>query len=122
MAEIWNEMDYHPVVWKYTKKDGSVGECPIGCGNDLEDIFLISSCYLSLWSFLMAFYAILLKGALDTDNTSTILFEYLVAGIFFCFLVGGSVVTGQWEVQALHDKKKKMGIADDEEIPDDDDE
>jgi len=80
--QIWDEMGYEPVVWRYKRADGTDGECHVGCGNDWEDIFLITSCYLCLWSLLLAFYGLLLKGALDSDESSTLLMEVSLLPMF----------------------------------------
>jgi len=118
MQEIWDHDNYKPVVWEYAKGK----KCGIGCGNDWEDIFLISSCYGCLWSFLLAFFALLLKGVIDTDEKSTLLMMYFVFGIIYVALVGLAVYTGQIEVEALRKKREKLGLGEDEELPFDDDE
>eukprot|EP00520_Triparma_pacifica_P004715 CAMPEP_0118644330 /NCGR_PEP_ID=MMETSP0785-20121206/6887_1 /TAXON_ID=91992 /ORGANISM="Bolidomonas pacifica, Strain CCMP 1866" /LENGTH=259 /DNA_ID=CAMNT_0006536093 /DNA_START=54 /DNA_END=833 /DNA_ORIENTATION=+ len=116
MQEVWDHDNYKPVVWEY-----SPGKfCNVGCGNDWEDIFLISSCYGCLWSFLLAFYSLLLKGILDTDEKSTLLMMYFVFGLIFVALVGLAVYTGQMEVEALKKKKAQLGLGEDDELPDED--
>jgi hypothetical protein len=117
MQEIWDHDNYKPVIWEYYPGK----TCNVGCGNDWEDIFLISSCYASLWSFLVAFYALLLKGILDTDEKSTLLMMYFVFGIIYVCLVGLAVYTGQMEVEALRKKKAVLGLGEDDDMPDDDD-
>jgi len=37
-------------------------------------------------------------------------------------MVALAVVTGQWELEATNKKRKRLGLKDDEPIPDDDDE
>ena len=73
-----------------------------------------------MWSFLLAFYGLLLKGALDSDESSTLLFEFLGVGVIFCCMVALAVVTGQWEIEATKKKKASLGLKADEPIPDDD--
>ena len=70
--------NYEPLVWNIGGR-----EIPVGCGNDLEDIGIITSCYITLWALLVAFYAMMLKAALDTDEQSTTLYSFLFMGIFF---------------------------------------
>mmetsp|Transcript_5225 Transcript_5225/g.11058 ORF Transcript_5225/g.11058 Transcript_5225/m.11058 type:complete len:275 (+) Transcript_5225:60-884(+) len=117
MEEVWDADDYHPLVWEY--KPGKT--CNIGCGNDLEDILLISSCYGCLWSFLVAFYALLMKGILDSDEKSTLLMMYLVFGVIYVCMVGLAVYTGQMEEDAKRKKKAELGLDEDDELPFDDD-
>ncbi|GMH93214.1 hypothetical protein TrVE_jg9579 [Triparma verrucosa] len=118
MQEVWDADNYHPLVWEY-----SPGKtCNIGCGNDVEDILLISSCYGCLWSFLIAFYALLMKGTLDSDEKSTLLFMYLVYGVIYVLLVGLAVYTGQMEEDKKKKKRAALGLGEDEELPIDDDE
>lgn len=94
LAGSWDhDAHYEPLTFKYTR-NGEEQICDIGCGNDVEDILLISSIYGCLWSFLLAFFGLLLKGVLDSDESSTILFEFLIIGIFFVAMVGLAVVTG----------------------------
>lgn len=117
IQEVWDAENYHPLVWEY----GDGKTCNIGCGNDVEDILLISSCYLTLWSLLTAFYCMLLKGAIDTDEKSTLLMMYLVFGIIFVSLVGLAVYTGQMQEDEKRKKKAKLGLGEDDELPEDDD-
>ena len=105
MEEVWNAENYHPLVWEYAPGK----KCNIGCGNDIEDILLISSCYGCLWSFLVAFYALLMKGILDSDEKSTLLMMYLVFGIIYVFMVGLAVYTGQMEDEMKKKKKAELG-------------
>ncbi|GMI57721.1 hypothetical protein ScalyP_jg2320 [Parmales sp. scaly parma] len=93
VAELNALANYEPLVWNIGGKT-----IPIGCGNDLEDVGIITSCYLTLWSLLVAFYALLLKAAIDTDERSTTLFSFLFMGVFFVAIVGGAVYTGQMEL------------------------
>ena len=117
MDEINAENDYHPVTMTI---GGTV--YGVGCGNDWEDIFLISACYGSLWSFLVAFFALLLKGAVDSDEKNTLLYMYLTFGVIYVILVGLGVYTGQMQKDELAKKKAKMGLDADAALPVDDDE
>jgi len=73
----------------------------IGCGNSVEDIGIITSCYVTLWSLLVALYSLLLKAVIDTDDQSTALFTFLFFGVIFVLMVAGAVYTGQLEQARL---------------------
>lgn len=106
MAEINLANNYEPLVWNIGGKI-----IPIGCGNDLEDVGIITACYITLWSMLVAFYAMLLKAALDTDEQSTALFSFLFLGVFFVCMVGGAVYTGQMEQDRLRKARAHRAAA-----------
>lgn len=108
--EAWKTDKYQPVVWEYAPGK----TCNVGCGNSLEDIFIISSCYISLWSVLVGFFALLLKGAMDTDDKSTLLMMFFAFGIIFVALVALSVITGQIEVEENRKKKARQGLDEDD--------
>lgn len=99
LADEWSDDHYEPLIFKYNY-DGEERVCEIGCGNDVEDILLISACYGCLWSFLLGFFGLLLKGVIDSDESSTMLMQFMFFGIFFIFMVGLAVVTGQIEEQS----------------------
>lgn len=92
LAEINAATNYSPLTMTIGGK--VVG---IGCGNSVEDIGIITSCYVTLWSILVAFYALLLKAVIDTDDQSTALFTFLFFGVIFVIMVAGAVYTGQLE-------------------------
>jgi hypothetical protein len=117
LEEINAMEKYEPVTMQFAGKTWNVG-----CGNDWEDIFLILTCYGSLWSFLIAFYSLLLKGAIDSDEKNTLLYMYLTFGIIYVSLIGLGVVTGQAAQREQLKKKIKMGLSEDEELPIEDDE
>jgi len=96
IAEINAAANYEPLTMKCGEK--VIG---IGCGNSVEDIGIISCCYVTLWSTLVGFYSLLLKAAVDTDDQSTALYTFLFFGVIFVFLIGGSVYTGQLELNRL---------------------
>ena len=94
----------------------------VGCGNSLEDIGIISTCYITLWSFLVGLYSLLLKATLDTDDQGTVLYAFLFFGILFFLMVAGAVYTGTMEQTRLRQarahraamKLKEEGISEDE--------
>mmetsp|Transcript_26507 Transcript_26507/g.39022 ORF Transcript_26507/g.39022 Transcript_26507/m.39022 type:complete len:134 (+) Transcript_26507:94-495(+) len=88
---------YQPLVYQHKKKDGTTHTFNIGCGCSGEDLIIIASCYITFWSFLLGFFTLLLKGALDTDDSHTMLWSFLYFGIFFSALVTGSVYVGSKE-------------------------
>ncbi|GMH89969.1 hypothetical protein TrVE_jg7053 [Triparma verrucosa] len=92
IAEINAAMNYQPLTMQMC---GSTWN--IGCGNSVEDIGIITTCYITLWSSLLALYSLLLKAILDTDEQSTALYTFLFFGVIFVFMVGGAVYTGQLE-------------------------
>lgn len=115
MQEIWSANNYQPLTMQINGKTWNVG-----CGNDAEDIFLILSCYGSLWSFLIGFFALLLKGAIDSDEHNTLLYMYLVFGVIYVSLISLAVYTGAMEKESIAKKKAAAGIEEGDELPDDD--
>ncbi|GMI45178.1 hypothetical protein TrCOL_g10636 [Triparma columacea] len=92
LAEINASTNYQPLT-----VDMCGSTWGVGCGNSVEDIGIISSCYITLWSLLVALYSLLLKAVIDTDDQSTALFTFLFFGVIFVVMVGGAVYTGQLE-------------------------
>ncbi len=92
LAEINAQQNYQPLV---------INGWNVGCGNSVEDIGIISTCYITLWSFLLGLYSMLLKAALDTDDQATALYAYCYFGVIFVLLVAGSVYTGGLEEARL---------------------
>uniref|UniRef100_A0A6U1XJS9 Uncharacterized protein n=1 Tax=Trieres chinensis TaxID=1514140 RepID=A0A6U1XJS9_TRICV len=90
---------YRPLVISYTKADGSPGHCAIGCGHSAEDLALIFACYAALYSFLIGMFALMLRGALDTDDTHTLLWAFLVIGVLFVSFVSGAVYVGRRKLE-----------------------
>ncbi|CAM9261146.1 unnamed protein product, partial [Chrysoparadoxa australica] len=62
---------YKPLVWNVGGKT-----IPIGCGVSGEDFMVIWACFFTLWSFLLAFYGLLLKAAIDTVDHHTALWTW----------------------------------------------
>jgi hypothetical protein len=106
LAEINAQANYKPLVFTYKGK-----EHYIGCGASLEDFGIILSLYICLWSSLVAFYALLLKGVLDTDQQSTVLMSFLFIGIIFILMVLGGVYTGQLEELRLASSRDAKAAA-----------
>lgn len=105
MAEANRMANYEP--WEVDTPECLKERCGdklgIGCGNTREDLLLISACLGTLWTFVMAFFGLLTKAALDTDEKHTALWIYFWFGLFFFFAVGGAVSTGQMQ-RAAQDK------------------
>lgn len=83
--------EYSAFVCKYTKSTGEVVDYNVGCGLSCEDIGIIASCFVMLWSALLGIYVLLLKAALDTDEKSTALWIFFAFGLIFVVFVAGSV-------------------------------
>jgi len=96
IAEIQKAANYQPLVWYV-----SGNEIGIGCGNSVEDIGIILSCYVCIWSACVLFFTLLLKAAIDTDDQNTALHAFLYFAMLFFCLVGGSVYTGQLELEKI---------------------
>jgi len=107
LAEINLMRNYQPLVFRYTKRNGEPGECNIGCGNSLEDLVIICTLYTTGYCFLLGIFSLLLKGALDTDWTSTLLWSFFFFGILFVCLVGGAVWMGMRKLEQEKIKRKK---------------
>ncbi len=86
--------EYHPFAIRLTKGDGSKVEYNLGCGLSLRDLILVLGCYAVFYSVLIGFSSILLKGAIDTADTSTLLWAFFVIGLIFGGLVGVAVKIG----------------------------
>lgn len=75
----------------------------VGCWLSCEDIGIICSCFIMLWSTLLGFYVLLLKAALDTDEKSTALWIFFAFGVLLVIFVSGSVYMSTLE-QSLNAK------------------
>lgn len=112
LAELNAATNYTPLTITVGKR-----VINIGCGNDVEDIGIILSCYVALWSFCIAFFSCLLKAALDTDEQNTLLFTSLFFFIIYTAVVSGAVYTGQMELQRIklarqhRQEKKDLALA-----------
>lgn len=101
---------YRPLAIRYTKRDGSIGECDLGCGCDLKDFVIILSFYVVFYGFLSFFFALLLRGAIDTSSTSTLLWAFFVLGVFFVVMMAGAISLGTKEVEKER-KERQSGEA-----------
>ncbi len=107
--------DYRPFAIRLTKGDGSRVEYNLGCGLSLRDLILVLGCYAVFYSGLLGFSSILLKGAIDTAGTSTLLWAFFVIGLIFGGLVGVAVKIGtkyqddlkQTQLEAEREKLRK---------------
>jgi len=97
VKELNNARGYQPLAIYIKKRDGSLMEIPLGCGNSSEDLGIVVGALLSLWCFLLALYALLLKAAIDTDELSSALWIYFFLYLFFVSALGAAVYTGQRE-------------------------
>lgn len=100
-----NQMKYQPLVIRYSKQDGTPGECPLGCGNSLQDLIFIILFYIGFFAFLAGFFVLLLMGAIATDNSHTLLWTFFVLGVLFAIFVSGAVRMGMQQVDL--DKKNQ---------------
>jgi len=92
----YDEEAYHPIALKYKKKDGTPAQCNVACGMSVKDLILVLGCYTAFYTFLFGFSALLLKGVIDTDDTDTLLWAFLVIGILFCVGIGVAIFVGSW--------------------------
>jgi hypothetical protein len=90
MKEVLDYEEYHPLVANCGGK-----EIPYGCGQDAEDWLIIFFCFISLWSFIIMFYVLLLKAALDTVLRHTALWMYFWLFLIFSAFLAAGVLTGQ---------------------------
>lgn len=90
----------------FTKHSRPIKEWCTGCGNS-ADIILVLTCYTVLWSFLLGFFTLLLKGAIDTDETHTLLWTFFWFGLMFSILVFGATKVGTFEIEREKKEKKK---------------
>ncbi len=102
MDELLRIQNYKPVtlnIFGY--------KIPIFCGQNTEDFIIIVCSYIALWSFILFFLSLLLKGSLDTVYRHTALwsmfwlFIFSVTGLLFI------VYTGQIERRRQELKEKK---------------
>ena len=102
LEEINKINDYKPLtLFKYTKKDGTVHH--FGCNNSLEDIIIIITLYITFYSFCIGFFVLALKGAVDTEDSSTLLWSYFYILIMMTALVLGATYFNRKD---LNEKKK----------------
>ncbi|CAN0228521.1 unnamed protein product [Discosporangium mesarthrocarpum] len=92
LAEVNVMSNYQPLELKCGKMT-----VPIGCGNSLEDLLLISACLLCLWCFILGVFGLFLKGAIDSTDSHTVLWAYFWIFISFVAFTGGMIATGQVE-------------------------
>ena len=102
LEEVNKINDYKPLtLFKYTKKDGTVRH--FGCNNSLEDIIIIITLYITFYSFCVGFFVLALRGAVDTEDTSTLLWSYFYIFIMMTALVLGATYFNRKD---LNEKKK----------------
>lgn len=68
IKELYAHQKYEPWLAVYTKSDGSKIDLNWGCWLTCQDVAIIISCFITLWSILLGLYVLLLKAALDTDE------------------------------------------------------
>mmetsp|Transcript_4919 Transcript_4919/g.7176 ORF Transcript_4919/g.7176 Transcript_4919/m.7176 type:complete len:217 (-) Transcript_4919:54-704(-) len=110
LADIHALEHYKPLALQFKREDGSVCcECPIGCGNSLEDILIIFTCYITLYSFLIGSTSLLLKFYINAGEAGAIiLWMYLFAGVMFVLLVVLHVKLGQMERERADAEKERQ--------------
>jgi len=91
VKEMLAAQNYKPYVLIYSHSSGEKVEYNVGCWLNCQDIGIICACFVALWSILLGIYTLLLKAALDTDESSTAMFLFLGFGILFTLVVTGSV-------------------------------
>jgi len=103
---------YRPIAIRFTKKNGSEAQCNLACGLTFKDIVLVLACYVTFYSFLLGFCAILLKGAMDTAESSTLLWTFFIVGLMF----GGAVAVAiKMGTKAQDEQKAAKRQAEEEE-------
>lgn len=91
---------------------------PLCCGSSGKDVLLIAACYTAFYSLALGLFALLLKGALQTDDVhQTLLWSFLVIGVIFACLVGGAVHIGMMHLDREKKAKKAMERAKKKEDP-----
>jgi len=70
-------------------------------------MFIICTLYTRGYCFLLGIFSLLLKGALDTDWTITLLWSYFFFGILFVCLVGGAMWMGMKKLEEMQKKAEK---------------
>ena len=58
------------------------GYKPVCCDNTGEDLWIITCCYMSIYAFLVAYFCLLMKAVLLTDESHAALYMYAF-GFFF---------------------------------------
>lgn len=96
---------YQPLQIKYVTEEGGVTKtCDLCTQNSIADVFIISACFVCLWGFLIAFFALLLKAALLTDHNHVALWMYFWGSLLFAVLMNGAVFLGQADRKLAEDK------------------
>jgi hypothetical protein len=109
-----DEDDYHPLAIRFTKKDGTPKSCNLCCGLSSKDFILIIGCYTAFYSFLFGFSILLLRGAISTAETNSLLWAFLIVGIVFCVGVAVAVIIGTRTEQRRLSNQSKLSTTDEE--------
>lgn len=88
LADIYKLTGYTPASFTMVKADGSKKTYNLCCGYSWEDMGYFTCFFTALWAFVLGFYGLLLKAALDTDEDHVALWFY-----FVFFVLGVSMIT-----------------------------
>ena len=114
---INDEEAYYPLAIRYTKKDGNPEFCNLCCGLGLRDASLILGSYIAFYSSLFGFTALLLKGAVATDKTHSLLWSFAIVGVVFCIGVAIAISIGTRSRTQSENEEKRLLQQDDEVRP-----
>ena len=95
------------------ERGGLMLQSPFRCKQNVQDIFYIFIFYIFFYAFLLLFFVLLLKGAIATDDSNTILWAFLFIGVLFSIIVGGAISVGTKHVikekaKMREEKKRKF--------------
>jgi hypothetical protein len=69
------------------------GYKPVCCDNSGEDLWIITCCYMSIYAFLVAYFCLLMKAVLLTDESHAALYMYAFAFFFMVTMTILAIVT-----------------------------
>jgi hypothetical protein len=69
------------------------GYKPVCCDNTGEDLWIITCCYMSIYAFLVAYFCLLMKAVLLTDESHAALYMYAFAFFFMVTMTILAIIT-----------------------------
>lgn len=97
---------YRPLAIRITRGDGSKVEYNLGCGLNVRDLLLVLGLYILFYTALVGFCTLLLKGAMATSKTDTLMWAFFVIGLVFGGIVGLFLMLGKSKRTNLEARKE----------------
>jgi len=101
MEEKWELLGYVPLVFQSLDPDNNIKNVHIGLGRSKEDLLLIASSMVAMWSVLFMLFGILLKASLDSDETNYVYYAFFYFLVFFFLVVLLGTLLSNTDVEEL---------------------